>query len=544
MLRIVIVAAAFVAAVHTGSWQDVGVLQIKVVLVDADRKPAPVPRHALLISDNPASAPPRRVVTSLDGTATVRLRPGNYTVESDQPVALDGKSYEWRQDIDIAAGRDTILQLTLDNAEVAAAAPADASGAPASDPGFLLPRNKDSIVAIWTPTSRGSGFAVDASGLIVTSQRLVGTATVVEVQLTPAVKVAAAVLVSDRDRDVAVLRIDAKVAAALRPAPLTCQVPKAPLTDGQDIYTISAPMRRATTLTRGMVTRSDADGLWSDFILARGGAGGPVFDSSGDIVGITSIVERQDRVGRSTVPLIRRGNVCETVAAAVNAAKPIAAPDGALLPVDPERPFPAAALKDAAKRFAGNLTPLTLTSPTFEVAFITPLLTFAAQEQANQRGQRSLAGGTSAPAPERLQSLLDFGVWTDYVGDFPPVLLVRVTPRFVEGFWTRVGRYAARTQGVALPPFKRLAPGFLHLRAYCGAVEVKPVHPFKIEQRISETEAVYEGLYAFDAAAFSPDCGVVKLELYSEKEPAKADTQVVDPKIVAQLWQDFAPYRQ
>ena len=111
MLRIVIVAAAFVAAVHTGSWQDVGVLQIKVVLVDADRKPAPVPRHALLISDNPASAPPRRVVTSLDGTATVRLRPGNYTVESDQPVALDGKSYEWRQDIDIAAGRDTILKV-------------------------------------------------------------------------------------------------------------------------------------------------------------------------------------------------------------------------------------------------------------------------------------------------------------------------------------------------------------------------------------------------------------------------------------------------
>ena len=121
---------------------------------------------------------------------------------------------------------------------------------------------------------------------------------------------------------------------------------------------------------------------------------------------------------------------------------------------------------------------------------------------------------------------------------------MRVTPRFVEGFWTRVGRYAARTQGVDLPPFKRLAPGFSHLRAYCGAVEVKPVHPFKIEQRISDTEAVYEGLYAFDAAAFSPACGGVKLELYSEKEPGKADTQVVDPKIVAQLWQDFAPYRQ
>ena len=544
MLRIVIVAAAFAAAVHTGSWQDVGVLQIKVVLVDADRKPAPVPRHALLISDNPASAPPRRVVTSLDGTATVRLRPGNYTVESDQPVALDGRSYEWRQDIDIAAGRDTILQLTLDNAEVAAAAPADASGAPASDPGFLLPRNKDSIVAILdadvarqrvrggrqradrhepAPRRHGhrGGGAADAGRQGCGGGSRLGSRA--------------------RCRRPAHRR---QGSCRAPPGAAHMPGPEGPAHRRPGHLHHQRPDAAGDNVDAGMVTRSDADGLWSDFILARGGAGGPVFDSSGDIVGVTSVVERQDCVGRSTVPLIRRGNVCETVAAAVNAAKPVAAPDGALLPVDPERPFPPAALKDAAKRFAGNLTPLTLTSPTFEVAFITPLLTFAAQEQANQRGQRSLAGGTSAPAPERLQSLLDFGVWTDYVGDFPPVLLVRVTPRFVEGFWTRVGRYAARTQGVALPPFKRLAPGFLHLRAYCGAVEVKPVHPFKIEQRISETEAVYEGLYAFDAAAFSPDCGVVKLELYSEKEPAKADTQVVDPKIVAQLWQDFAPYRQ
>ena len=77
-------------------------------------------RHALLISDNPATAPPRRIVTALDGTADVRLRPGNYTVESDQPVAFQGKAYQWTQIVDIAAGRDTVLELTADNAEVGA----------------------------------------------------------------------------------------------------------------------------------------------------------------------------------------------------------------------------------------------------------------------------------------------------------------------------------------------------------------------------------------------------------------------------------------
>src|SRR6266566_5253693 len=108
---------AFVGS-RIASGQALSVLHIKVVLIDADRKSTPVPRHALLISDNPATAPPRRIVTALDGTADVRLRPGNYTVESDVPVAFEGKRYGWTQTLDVVAGRDTVLELTADNAEV------------------------------------------------------------------------------------------------------------------------------------------------------------------------------------------------------------------------------------------------------------------------------------------------------------------------------------------------------------------------------------------------------------------------------------------
>ena len=67
---------------------------------------------------------------------------------------------------------------------------------------------QDSVVALWTPTTHASGFVIDAKGLIATSQRAIGAATSVEVQLTPAVKVAARVLVADPARDVAVLWID------------------------------------------------------------------------------------------------------------------------------------------------------------------------------------------------------------------------------------------------------------------------------------------------------------------------------------------------
>ena len=118
-----------------------------------------------------------------------------------------------------------------------------------------------------------------------------------------------------------------------------------------------------------------------------------------------------------------------------------------------------------------------------------------------------------------------------------------VTPRLVEGFWTRVGRAAASTQGVSLPPIKHFTSGFLRLRAFCGETEVTPIHPFKLEQRVSETDAVYEGLYVFDPGALRPDCGGVKLVLFSEKDPEKGDQRVVDPGVLEQIWNDFTPYR-
>src|SRR6185295_14535107 len=103
---------------RAASGQELSVLHIKIVVVDAERKTTPVPRHMLLVSDNPTSAPPRQIVTALDGTADVRLRPGNYTVESDRPVAFQGKAYQWTRLVDIVAGRDAVLELTADNAEV------------------------------------------------------------------------------------------------------------------------------------------------------------------------------------------------------------------------------------------------------------------------------------------------------------------------------------------------------------------------------------------------------------------------------------------
>ena len=57
-------------------------------------------------------------------------------------------------------------------------------------------------MSIWTPTAHGSGFSIGANGLIATSQRVVGNATAIEVQLSPTLKVPANVVGIDAERGV------------------------------------------------------------------------------------------------------------------------------------------------------------------------------------------------------------------------------------------------------------------------------------------------------------------------------------------------------
>ena len=115
MLRSLVIAA-FVFALPAPV-QPLSVLRIKVTVSDADGRMTPVSRHALLVSDNPSSAPPRRVVTALDGTVSVSLRPGNYTIESDRAVTIAGRTYEWTVTVDVPAAGAT-LELTSANATV------------------------------------------------------------------------------------------------------------------------------------------------------------------------------------------------------------------------------------------------------------------------------------------------------------------------------------------------------------------------------------------------------------------------------------------
>jgi S1-C subfamily serine protease len=272
-MRLALVLAALLLGIPSAAPQSPGVLHIRIVLTDPSGQATPVSRHMLLISDNPATAPPREVVTKADGTADVKLPPGNYTVESDRPAMFQGKAYQWRQMLDVRADREAVLELTLGNAEVASAPSGSSmSAAPAEfDRSALLAQWQDSVVALWTPTRRATGFLFDARGLIATNQRVIGAATTaVEVQISPEVKVAARVLASDPARNVTVLWIDPGVIAAVRPVPLGCgDATQPPVAKGQKLFTIGAPLRDPKGVTPGTVSIVSLQSIVADFILAR-----------------------------------------------------------------------------------------------------------------------------------------------------------------------------------------------------------------------------------------------------------------------------------
>ncbi len=523
----------FLAIASVSAQTAQGVLRIKVTLANDTQPSTPIRRYALLVSDEPPSAEPRQIFTGADGTAMLRLRPGTYVVESDRPVSFGGRAYLWRQEVQIVAGRDLNLDLTADNAEIVPlSALTSATVTTGSREDLLLDAHQESVVAVWSPTARASGFVVDSRGLIATDGRAIGTATVVEVQLTPTVKVPANVLLAGRTRDVAIVQVDPGVMATRPALALTCPPLRAPaLDDGQAIVSITVPHESEKELVRGSVTALQPRRASTDMRLPFGALGGPVFNESGAIVGLTSDEG-------AVVPTIF---ICEALAASLPTLSGTQPPAATRLPVDPVRPFPAAALENAGRGTKPSAAVPVMASSNFDVAFLTPPMVHQGRLRAGWTG--GAPNGRSPEAEERLGRLTEFGAWSDYFTSLPAVLIVRVTPKMVEGFWKRLGREAARTQGAVLPAFKDFKTSFRHLRATCGGAEVTPIHPFVLEHRMNEKNVIREGLYVFDADALGPRCGTVTLSLYSEAQPDRADTLTPTRTIIDQLWNDFAPYR-
>ncbi len=136
----------------------------------------------------------------------------------------------------------------------------------------------------------GSGFIVDADGIVLTNAHVVQDAKEVTVKLTDKREFIAKVLGSDEKSDVAVLKIEAKNLPTVRLGnPANVKV-------GEWVVAIGAPFGFENSVTQGIVSakgRVLPDGsyvpfLQTDVAINPGNSGGPLFNLNGEVIGINS----------------------------------------------------------------------------------------------------------------------------------------------------------------------------------------------------------------------------------------------------------------
>jgi serine protease Do len=137
---------------------------------------------------------------------------------------------------------------------------------------------------------QGSGFIVSGDGYILTNAHVVENADTVTVRLTDRREYTAKVVGSDKQSDVALLKVDAK------------NLPTVKLGDsrkanvGEWVIAIGSPFGFENSVTAGIVSaksRSLPDANYTPFIqtdvaVNPGNSGGPLFNLAGEVIGINS----------------------------------------------------------------------------------------------------------------------------------------------------------------------------------------------------------------------------------------------------------------
>ena len=144
--------------------------------------------------------------------------------------------------------------------------------------------------------SRGSGFILTPDGSVVTNHHVVAGAQRVQVQLADGLAYPASVIGTHESTDLALLQIESDDPLDLRPAILG---QSDDLRVGEWVFAIGNPFGLNHSMTTGIVSyigRPAADEhLLFDFIqtdtaINPGNSGGPLFNLSGEVVGISSAI--------------------------------------------------------------------------------------------------------------------------------------------------------------------------------------------------------------------------------------------------------------
>jgi len=145
-------------------------------------------------------------------------------------------------------------------------------------------------------TALGSGFIIDKDGTIITNNHVVQSAEGILIKLTNGKEYEAKLLGTDKDTDIAVLKINTKDKISFVNF---ADSEKARV--GDWVIAIGNPFGLGGTVTKGIISARNRDinmGRIDDFIqtdapINQGNSGGPLFNMKGEVVGINTAIFSQ-----------------------------------------------------------------------------------------------------------------------------------------------------------------------------------------------------------------------------------------------------------
>lgn len=141
--------------------------------------------------------------------------------------------------------------------------------------------------------SLGSGFIIDPSGLIVTNNHVIANAEQISVTLSDDTTLQAEVIGRDAVTDLALLKVESKT-----PLPAAAWGDSNKTRVGDWVLAIGNPFGLGGTVTSGIISATARDihsSPYDDFLqtdasINRGNSGGPMFNLSGEVIGINTAI--------------------------------------------------------------------------------------------------------------------------------------------------------------------------------------------------------------------------------------------------------------
>jgi serine protease Do len=142
-------------------------------------------------------------------------------------------------------------------------------------------------------SSLGSGFVIDASGIVITNNHVVGDANDIMVIFTDGRKLKAEIIGKDPKVDVAVLRVKSD-----KPLKTVKFGDSDKMRVGDGVMAVGNPFGLGETVTAGIVSarnRNIDSGPYDNFIqtdasINKGNSGGPLFNMAGEVIGINTAI--------------------------------------------------------------------------------------------------------------------------------------------------------------------------------------------------------------------------------------------------------------